>query len=1170
VELNGIFNKAIDRTIEGVIKADDLQSLKTEIEEYVITGEIESRLDEFLTAYTDYQGANGVWISGFFGSGKSHLLKMLALLLENYEIDDKRTGDIFKDKCNDNAVLKGNIDRAVKIPSKSILFNIDQKANVISKTETEALIAVFVKVFDEACGYYGSQPYIAQFERDLAREGLFIEFQEKFLLASDNKVNWIKGRVRAKRYSKLVDSAYNAVTHQEHIGILDKYRADYKLSIEDFANNVKAYIDSKGKKFRLNFFVDEVGQYIADNVKLMTNLQTVAESLNTICQGRAWVIVTAQEEMASILGDMDKLAKAKSQSNDFTKIQGRFKNRMKLTSANVEEVIKKRLLEKKDSAVDLIANIYKSHQHNFRTMFDFVDGSKHYKNFKDCDHFVEIYPFVPYQFTLFQTAITNLSGHNAFEGRHSSVGERSMLGVFQTVARQIGKQELNNLASFDLMFEGIRTSLKTNIQSSITIAEKHLHNDFAVKLLKALFLVKYIKEFKATVRNIVVLMIQSLDMDLEEVRLKVEEALNILENQSYIQRNRDEYEYLTDDEKDIEEDIKNTDIDSNEIVDEFNKLIFDDILKKNKIRYPDNKRDYQYTKKIDDKQYGHEYEMAIHVITPLNDYYSDETTILMHSMNKDELIVMLADDGRIIKDLRLFKQTEKYVKQNNSQTLTSNVQRILVDKTNKNIDRRDNIKQRIESLILTSKLFINGEELPSLSSSGASIIESAFFELIRRTYPYLKMVRKNYRLSQIPDLLTLDNDNSLLEVLNEAQEEIFREIRLAKNSGQKITLKSLINKFTKKPYGWDDAAVICIVVELYKLDKLEARHNSEMLEAKDIYFTFDNSINHDKIVLNPLVEFSKTQIKLLNDFYNDFFEEPAPSSDARTLANEVKQAMKSYCKSLTNNKNPNYPFNNILNDAIELFNEVANKPYDWFLTSLDTYYDKLVDTKLDESDPILNFMSASNSQREIFDSAKNVLINNNSNLDYVESEDIKNIEDILSDESCLKANKINKLKQYVDTLTSTIQNLVEEERNNAITEIKALETKLIEKEEFKELTSDQETKFLNIFSNLISLINNTNFIPVIRDKKTTFKDNEYPQITREISLLKSSRANSASNLNSQLSQEKQEQKLVSSKKLLIDYKKMTIATEDDLEEYLAKLKAEYKKQLANGKIIEVN
>ena len=170
ITLRNFFEKPVDRAIEGVIKADDEASLRVELEEYVITNEIERQFEKFLDAYNNYETANGVWISGFFGSGKSHLLKMLALLLENREVDGVRAYDLFKEKCADNEILAADLRRAVSIPSKSILFNIDQKADVISKEQIDALLSVFQKVFDEMCGYYGKQPHIAQFERDLAVE----------------------------------------------------------------------------------------------------------------------------------------------------------------------------------------------------------------------------------------------------------------------------------------------------------------------------------------------------------------------------------------------------------------------------------------------------------------------------------------------------------------------------------------------------------------------------------------------------------------------------------------------------------------------------------------------------------------------------------------------------------------------------------------------------------------------------------------------------------------------------------------------------------------------------------------------------------------------------------------------------------------------------------------
>ena len=121
MELNAIFERRVDRPIEGVIKADDEASLRIEIEEYVLTDEVAKRLGSFLDAYNNYKNANGVWISGFFGSGKSHLLKMLALLLEDRNIDGASALQLFLPKIQaDDEFLRAELKRAVSIPSQSI------------------------------------------------------------------------------------------------------------------------------------------------------------------------------------------------------------------------------------------------------------------------------------------------------------------------------------------------------------------------------------------------------------------------------------------------------------------------------------------------------------------------------------------------------------------------------------------------------------------------------------------------------------------------------------------------------------------------------------------------------------------------------------------------------------------------------------------------------------------------------------------------------------------------------------------------------------------------------------------------------------------------------------------------------------------------------------------
>jgi predicted ATPase len=129
-EIRSLFKKDIARRIDGVIKADDDSALPVELEEYVVTNEVAKRLEEFLHAYNDGKVGNGVWISGFFGSGKSHLLKMLALLLENRDVAGRTPLSYFEEKFHDNRLLLADLKRAAQIPSRSVLFNIDQQADV--------------------------------------------------------------------------------------------------------------------------------------------------------------------------------------------------------------------------------------------------------------------------------------------------------------------------------------------------------------------------------------------------------------------------------------------------------------------------------------------------------------------------------------------------------------------------------------------------------------------------------------------------------------------------------------------------------------------------------------------------------------------------------------------------------------------------------------------------------------------------------------------------------------------------------------------------------------------------------------------------------------------------------------------------------------------------------
>src|SRR5689334_10402935 len=236
MKLKTIFAKDVRRPIEGVIKADDAAHLGTEVDEYVLTNEAAKGVELLLEAYTNYTNANGVWISGFFGSGKSHLLKMLAHLLgdvEGQEFPRDRVSESFRSKAR-GAFLPALLTKAARISAKSLLFNIDQKATLITKDQTDALLKVFVKVFDESRGYYGNQGHIARFERDLDNRGQYQAFKDAFVRLAG--VPWSQGREQSALEGANIDAAFAEIDGKPTTGIIKQYQQSYAVSIEDFAD----------------------------------------------------------------------------------------------------------------------------------------------------------------------------------------------------------------------------------------------------------------------------------------------------------------------------------------------------------------------------------------------------------------------------------------------------------------------------------------------------------------------------------------------------------------------------------------------------------------------------------------------------------------------------------------------------------------------------------------------------------------------------------------------------------------------------------------------------------------------------------------------------------------------------------------------------------------------
>ncbi|MGI6218193.1 MAG: BREX system P-loop protein BrxC, partial [Coriobacteriales bacterium] len=704
------FQKNIFRDIDPVVKADNDDHLANELDEFVVTNEIKQRLYAFFDEYNDPgSSCNGAWISGFFGSGKSHLLKVMAVMMENRNVMGIGAMDRLLPMFDDEPSLKGAIQHSAELhPSESVLFNIDSYAPNQGQAETGALLEAFIKAFNHHCGYFdGGQLHIAAMERELDNNGHYQDFR--------SAIERICGKPwEVVRKSALVNEVKISHAYDEALGnpagmttrVISNYRENYKPDIRGFATTVNEYIEGKGKGFRLNFFVDEVGQFIANNTQLMVNLQSVVEELNIQCGGNSWVIVTSQEDINSVIGETTK-----ENANDFSKIQGRFGVKMPLSSSEAGEVIRDRLLAKKPETRDEFDALYYKYKDDFGVLFDFTGGDRKYRNYKDSDDFFRTYPFVPYQFDVFSSALRSLSDKNVFQGKHNSTGARSMLGVFQDVAESIcdhdASTEEGTLAPFDMMFEGLRTSMRTEIYAAVSEAERNLSDETAIRVLKALLLVKYCDEINATAANLRVLLYGAFTENAEELQRKVQDALDLLESQVYIRRNGDSYEYLTNEEKDVENDIHNIVVSESDSHKEIADILHD-IIGMYKVTYKNGafSQSYSYDLAIDgDFQAQKKNDLSVNVVT------APQATGLVdvpHTAPRT-LTVFLSGADAFLGELRIFLQTESYARQNSGASDMKAA--IIADKRAANRERRKRLQAMFGELLENASYYASSTEV---------------------------------------------------------------------------------------------------------------------------------------------------------------------------------------------------------------------------------------------------------------------------------------------------------------------------------------------------------------------------------------------------------------------------------------------------------------------------
>lgn len=988
MKIQQMFKDDIDRKINGVVKVDQNANevLVQELNEYVITKELKKHFISFFNNYGDAFNEKtadiGVWISGFFGSGKSHFLKILSYILENKEVDGVKTVERFRSKFEDDPATFMLIDRATKGETDTILFNIDIEGSI--NKDATAVLRVFAKMFYNYLGFYGEDLKVAKLEQFIDKQGKTEEFRKVF--EEKNGQSWLETR---DAFAFFEDDIVE--TLQQVLGMSDESSRNWfngtetvEMSIAQLVSEIKDYVNTKADNFRLLFMIDEVGQYIGSNTDHLINLQSIVEKIGSECEGKVWVVCTGQEALDEII---------KTRQDEFSRIQARFKTRLSLSSASADEVIQKRILSKTDEADKRLKEVFETSESVLRNLLKFNkdDALLDIRGYETAQDFSKNFPFVPYQFILMQKVFSEIRKHgNA--GKHLSGGERSMLSGFQEAAQKIENKDEHSIAPFYLFYDTVHTFLDGAIRRVIERCQTAADEDRGIKpqdvdVLKLLYLVRYLdNDVKSTLDSIVILMADNINMDKIQMREQVRNSLDRLLSQNYIGRTGNTYNFLTDEEQDIAREIKDTTVDTAQIIERIGHLVFGNIYEKKKYRY--KIYDFPYDQYVDGQANGSVTGgMKLQIYSIATDD-TEKNELRLQTNSKGQAIVVLGD-GKYYELIENALKIRKYVKTRNVAQLPKSVQVIISNQQDEATKYENEAIDAIKKAIETAEFYVDGEHIDIKGGDAKDKLDQALEYLVTHVYYDLELIGANANNdSDIVDILTGKDKYIVGTHPNGGAAQKIEEY-LEMQDMKHITTKmsDIQTRYQGIPSGWREIDIAAVVALLIYEQKVTIKYSGMTIQPSDSrlpdMLRKKSEVGKTEITKRHVV--SPFKVKEAREFLRDFLDVmdvPADEDGLIAFIIEEFEKLEEHYNKLSekynDHKYPDYP---TVRNAIRVASDVLSQKSDNI-----ALIDKIVSSEnmlYDMQDHLKDVESFFKTQVSIFDNAASFVDGLKNDLDYI-------------------------------------------------------------------------------------------------------------------------------------------------------------------------------------------
>jgi hypothetical protein len=908
MKLVQIYEKPIDRIINSAVTVSnrDAKTIEAEIKEYVFTDELIEKLYSFLSNVMDKKSnRTGIWINGYYGSGKSHFIKYIDFCLSDATKEsafDHYGKAVNECKLELSEVTLSNLrnlrSQIEKAKVETIMFNVEDETDDGSG---ERLSRIFINMLNRHRGYNSDDiPLAILLEKELDKKGVFGQFQQ--LLKEEYSYTW-KGNeqnIASFALESVLDIAKRVLPALDTNSLTTKLTNPdtYKVGITStLIPELKDYLKDKEPNYRLIFLVDEISQYIGKNKDILLNFQNIIERISEDLNNMVWVAVTAQQTLDHVTHGVG----SNDPQDEFGKILGRFPNefRISLESSDPTYITQKRVLDKNGIGRAATEALFRKNkdavEHQFKMNHDL------YKGFTSENDFVLSYPFVPYQFRLIADVFDSFQSLQ-FVIKEVKNNERSVLGITHFTAQKNAERDLGYFIPFDAFFnQQFNTNLTHRGRKAINQAIELTYvknNAFARRVVNVLFMVSNLTKaarqtFPSSIENMTILLMSGIDQNKLQLQNEIKTTLEKLKDENVIYDEGGKYFFFNEDEMDVMMQIQNTPINYEDRLDEFDKL-FRPILKvESKFRFGQN--DFKVAYNLDEKEFIRNGNIQVKILmlesgNAEEKSFGNPNTTLLICLNE-----WILKDEPFRRDLDLYFKTEKYIRQNGdtsegtrSQTINNFRQR--------NGDEKIRLITKLANRFLETR-FVSGQQVIDPSSiNGTKPIEryqnilNKHMELVYRNHSMASDYATTYadikaKLPSIKAQTLTTND------LSQAEIKVNDKIT---TMGGEMTVDDLIREFSKEPFGWKDIQVIHILIMLHKKKVREFSYRSQPRFPVEQFL--DKAVNSSERVALTVKKGEGVPAELIEQSrldFNEIFNLNLPlKTDAGELFEEMVKMVK--------------------------------------------------------------------------------------------------------------------------------------------------------------------------------------------------------------------------------------------------------------------------------------